>query len=399
MTRTVTLQRAPSFAIAVSLLAFANFAIVTTEFVVVGLLPAMAGDLGLSLPTTGWLVTSFALAAALLGPPLTMMADRYAARHVVIATALIFAAGNLLTALVPDFGVLIAVRIVLGGVLPAFISVASVAATRLTTADRQGWAISLVNLGVVTTTVLGIPIATMVADAAGWQASFVGLAGLGLVSAGLIAVWFPRTSTTATPAAGSAAALLKRGGFLVHLLLSGILFTAMFIAYTYIAAFLGAAAGLDGTAIGSVLMGFGIAGVLGNALAGRLVDRDPLITSLVVAGALAILMASTALAAQRPALLVALVLLWGVAHMAAFVASQVRVTKAGKQAPAFAMSLNISICNLGIALGATLGGHIVDAYGIDRIGYGGSAIAAAAFALAAAMLAVRARGKASAPRR
>ncbi|HKU94004.1 MAG TPA: hypothetical protein VJR58_01955, partial [Vineibacter sp.] len=129
------------------------------------------------------------------------------------------------------------------------------------------------------------------------------------------------------------------------------------------------------------------------------VDRDPLITSLVVAGALAILMASTALAAQRPALLVALVLLWGVAHMAAFVASQVRVTKAGKQAPAFAMSLNISICNLGIALGATLGGHIVDAYGIDRIGYGGSAIAAAAFALAAAMLAVRARGKASAPRR
>ena len=391
MTCTATLPRTPSFAIAVSLLAFANFVIVTTEFVVVGLLPAMADDLGLSLPAAGWLVTGFALAAALLGPPLTMLASRYPARHVVIAAALIFTAGNLMTVLVPDFEVLIAIRIVQGSVLPAFVSVASIAAARLTTPDRQGWAISLVNTGVVATTVLGIPIAAMVADTAGWRASFIGLAGLGLLSAGLIAVWLPRTTAAATPAAGNTTALLKRGSFIVHLLLSGVLFTAMFAAYTYVAAFL-AAAGFDGTAIGWVLMGFGVAGVLGNWLAGRLVDRDALTTSVAVAGTLAILMVSVALAAQMSMLLVAVVLLWGVAHMAAFVASQVRVTQAGKQAPAFAMSLNISICNLGIALGATLGGRIVDVYGIDRIGYGGGAIAVVACAIAAAMLAVRVRG-------
>ncbi len=393
MTRTARSTHAPSFAIAVSLLAFANFAIVTTEFVVVGLLPAMAGDLGLSLPTTGWLVTSFALAAALLGPPLTVLADRYAARHVFLAATLIFTVGNLLTVLVPDIGVLIAVRIVQGSVLPAFVSVASVTAARLTTPDRQGWAISLVNLGVAATTVLGIPIATVVADTAGWRVSFAGLAGLGLVSAGLIAVWFPRATTTQTPPAGNATTLLRHTGFLVHLLLSGVLFTAMFVAYTYIAAFLGTAAGFDGTTIGGLLMGFGIAGVFGNGLAGRLVDRDPLATSLAVAGALTVLLTSVALAAQRPTLLVVLVLLWGIAHMAAFVASQVRVAQAGKAAPAFAMSLNISVCNLGIALGATLGGHIVDAYGLDRIGYGGSVIAGVAFAIAAAMLATRLRGK------
>lgn len=389
MTCVATAARMPPFAVTVSLLAFANFVIVTTEFVILGLLPAMAHDLGLSLAEVGWFVTAFALAAAVLGPPLTLLADRYAARSVFMAAALVFAAGNLIAILVSDPAALIAVRIVQGSVLPVFVSVASVAAARLVSPDRQGWAISLVNTGVVAATVLGIPIATMAADAAGWRVSFTGLAVLGLISAGLIAIWFPHTATVASPARHAGAALLWRRRFLAHLLLSGVLFTAMFTGYTYVAAFLGTVAGFDGTAIGWMLMGFGIAGVFGNWLAGRLVDRDPIAASLSVAAALTALMASAALAAPLPALLVALVLLWGIAHMAAFVVSQVRVVSAGKEAPAFAMSMNISICNLGIALGATLGGRIAATYGIDTVGYGGSAIAVVAAVIAVAMMAAR----------
>jgi DHA1 family inner membrane transport protein len=115
---------------------------VTTEFVVVGLLPAIAGDLNLSLAEAGWLVSWFALAAALLGPPLTMLAGRYEPRRVLVAAAIVFAGGNLAAALVPHHSILIAVRLVQGCALPVFASVAIVAAARLAGSGREGWSIS-----------------------------------------------------------------------------------------------------------------------------------------------------------------------------------------------------------------------------------------------------------------
>ena len=118
------------------------FVVVTTEFVVVGLLPAIARDLSLSLSQAGWLVSWFALGAALLGPPLTMLAGRYEPRHVLVATVMVFAGGNLTAALIPHYAVLIGVRLVQGCALPVFASVAIVAASRLAGSGREGWSIS-----------------------------------------------------------------------------------------------------------------------------------------------------------------------------------------------------------------------------------------------------------------
>lgn len=136
----LAVKSASSFTLAVGLLAFTIFVIVTTEFVVVGLLPAMAKDLNLSLAEAGWFVTWFALAAALLGPPLTMLAGRCDPRHVLITAAIIFAAGNLAIALAPHYFIVVAVRLLQGCALPAVVSVASVAAARLAGAEREGWA-------------------------------------------------------------------------------------------------------------------------------------------------------------------------------------------------------------------------------------------------------------------
>lgn len=389
-------RHAPFFALAVILLAFAIFVVVTTEFVVVGLLPAMASDLNLSLADAGWFVTWFALAAALLGPPLTMLAGRGDPRHVLVTVATVFATGNLAIALMPHYSVVVAVRLLQGCALPAVASVAIVAAARLAGAEREGWAISLVNVGVVAATVLGIPAGAMVADKAGWPASFASLALLGLISAGLVAVWFPRMETAKQPSMLTEASLLWRPAFLMHLLLSGVTFAAMFAGYTYIAAFLGTAADLDGATVAWALMGFALAGVFGNWVAGRMVDRDPLAATAWVAFALMLAMAAVAPAGESlSALLVLVVGLWGAAHMAAFVISQVRVMRAAREAPAFAMSLNISVCNLGIGLGATLGGRIVDQYGVGAVGYGGAAAAAAALLIAVAMTAPRFRAPAT----
>lgn len=138
----------------------------------------------------------------------------------------------------------------------------------------------------------------------------------------------------------------------MHLLLSCILFAGMFAGYTYIAAMLSALANLDAATIGWAPMGIGFAGVFGNWLAGRVVDRDPLAATAWVAFALAFAMAAVAPAGQSLSGLLGLAVgLWGAAHMAAFVTSQVRVMRAGGEAAAFAISLNISVCNLGIGLG------------------------------------------------
>jgi MFS transporter, DHA1 family, inner membrane transport protein len=390
-------RHAPSFALAVSLLTFAMFVVVTTEFVVVGLLPAMASDLNVSLPDAGWFVTWFALAAALLGPPLTILAGRRNPRHVLVAAAAVFAAGNLAIALAPHYIVVVAVRVLQGCVLPAVASVAIVAAARMAGAGREGWAISLVNIGIVAATVLGVPAGAMMADRAGWAVSFAGLGLLGLISAGLVAVWFPRMEIAKQPSMLTEASLLWRPAFLMHLLLSGVMFTAMFAGYTYIAALLGTVAHLDGATIAWALMGFGLAGALGNWIAGRRVDRDPLAATAWVASALMLAMAAVASAGQGLSVVLVLVIgSWGAAHMAAFVISQVRVMRAAREAPAFAMSLNISVCNLGIGLGATLGGQIVEHYGVGSVGYGGAAIAAAALLLAVAMKASRFRAPAAA---
>jgi predicted MFS family arabinose efflux permease len=390
-------RQAPFFALAIILLSFAMFVVVTTEFVVVSMLPAMASDLKVSLADAGWFVTWFALAAAVLGPPLTMLAGRRDPRHVLVTAAAVFAAGNLAIALVPHYSVVVAVRLLQGCALPAVASVAIIAAARLAGSGREGWAISLVNIGVVAATVLGVPAGAMVADRAGWPASFAGLALSGLISAGLVAVWFPRMELAKQPSMLAEVSLLWRPAFLMHLLLSGVLFTAMFAGYTYVAAFLATVIHLDAATIAWALMGFGLAGVFGNWVAGRMVDRDPLAATAWVASALLLAMAAVASAGQGlSALLVLVIGLWGAAHMAAFVISQVRVMRAAREAPAFAMSLNISVCNLGIGLGATLGGRIVDQYGVGSVGYGGAAVAAAALLIAVAMKASRFRAPAAA---
>ena len=323
----------------VGLLAFAMFVIVTTEFVVVGLLPALAKDLNLSLAEAGWFVTWFALAAALLGPPLTMLAGRCDPRHVLITVAIIFATGNLAIALAPYYSIVVAVRLLQGCALPAIASVAIVTAARLAGAEREGWAVSRVNIGVVATTVLGVPVGAIVADKAGWHASFSGLALLGLISAGLVAVWFPRMEIAKQPLMLTEVSLLWRPGFVMHLLLSCILFTGMFAGYTYIAALLGTLAHLDGATTGWALMGFGLAGVFGNWIAERVADRDPLAATAWVALVLAFAMAVVAPAGERLSSLLGLVVgLWGGAHMAAFVISQVRVMRAGREAAAFALA-------------------------------------------------------------
>ncbi|MCJ8338752.1 MAG: MFS transporter [Pseudomonadales bacterium] len=374
--------------LAISLLAFTMFVIVTSEFTVVGLLPVMATDLNVGLSGAGWFISCFALGASLLGPPVTMLVARYQSVKFLVAGSVFFAAGNLLIAITPSFYTVIVTRVLQGALLPAMISIAALEATRLAGVGREGWAISRVNLGVAATTIVGVPLSTFVADKLGWSMSFAGLALLGLICAVAIALWFVDEGGAGTKQSSRlpAVSLLWQPRFLLQLLLSSVLFASMFSGYSYIAALLAAATNINGPMLGWALMGFGIAGVLGNWLCGQVAERDPLALTAWVSLALAIAMAAFSSAASSLIGLILVLGLWGCAHLAAFVVSQIRVMQAGRGAPAFALALNISACNLGIGIGATIGGMSVDSYGVEAASYTGSVLATVAFLIAVLMI-------------
>jgi predicted MFS family arabinose efflux permease len=303
----------------------------------------------------------------------------------------LFALGNLVVVLAPNYAIVAAVRVVQGAILPLFISVATAAVARLAGPRQAGRAIANVNVGVVIATVFAVPAGVFLADLSGWTASFVVLASLSGVAMLIVAAAFPRFDSTGLASFRDQASILGRPRFQAHLLLSAVLFVGMFAAYTYLAAFLQSIAGFNGQLVALTLVGFGLAGMVGNWVCGRVVNRGPIEATAATALVLALAMLVVSFAGGRLFLLLPVLAVWGAAHSAAFVLCHVRTMLAAPEAAAFAGSLNISVCNLGVASGAVVGGWVVERYGVDAIGMAGGLFAAAAVGIAFAMRAAMGR--------
>jgi len=370
------------------LMAVATAVIVATEFIVVGLLPVLARDLNVSVAEAGRLVGAFALAAAILGPPLTLATASQPPRRVLALALLLFAGGNIVAVLFPSYPVLMAVRVVQGAALPVSVSIGTAAVMALASPDRRGAALAHANIGFIIGIVGALPASVALAEAGEWVASFLALAILAIAAAALVATCFPAVAHAQPPSFGRQAALLIRPLFVSHLVLSVAVFTAMFAAYTYLAAWLEEVAGQSAIEIALTLAAFGTAGMVGNMIAARFADRATLGATL---AALAILVVAVILASRlydQPPLLYPLLAAWGAAHMAGITLCQVRVTLAGSTAPAFAMAMNIASANLGIALGALAGGLAVDSWGVNAIGWGTAGLTVIAAAMVAATAAL-----------
>lgn len=342
-------------------------AVVGSEFIVIGLLPRIASDLKLPLVGVSQLTALFALAAAVAGPPVTLFASRYAPRRVLIVTLLLFAMTNAVLAVASSFPLMLMARIAQGAALPAFISVGTAEVARLAPVEARGSALARANLGFVLGVLLALPAGIALAQAGDWRVPFVVLAILPMPMALGIHAWFPRAAASTVPTASSQLDLLRRGPFLGHLLLSIALFAGMFSAYTFLGAWLEGGLGLHGSGVALALLGFGAAGLVGNSLAARVADRLPLLAT----GIAVVALAASVNAATWVHGIVAAILplaIWSVAHTAGVTLSQVRVALAGAEAPAFAMTLNVSAANLGIALGASAGGWAIDRWGMSAMG-------------------------------
>jgi len=379
--------RATGANMAIAILALAGFVIVTTEFLIIGLLPSMARDLGISISDAGLLVTLFAFTVMLFGPPLTAMLSHLDRKKTFVAILIIFAASNALAAVSSNIWVLALARFIPALALPVFWGTASETAGMMAGPKQAGKAVARVYLGISAAMLFGIPLGTLFADAVGWRGAFWALTVLSLLMAVLLWVVMPTIAPTAKVGLAKQAKILADPRFIINLLLSILLFTAMFTAYTYLADTLERIAMVPSAQVGWWLMGFGAVGLIGNNLGGRYVDSSPLGSTIVFALLLGVGMAASVPAAGSIPILGAVLVLWGVAHTALFPICQIRVMQTAPKAQALAGTLNVSAANAGIGLGSVIGGLTIEQLGLSAVGFVAAAIAL--LAIVTALIAIQ----------
>ena len=371
-----TAQRSSITSIAV--ISIAAFMLVTTEFIIVGLLPALAADLNISVSMAGQLVTLFALAVAISGPVMTAWLSNVERRFLFSVILVVFAISNSLSAIAPNYTILAISRLVSAVLLPVFWGTASETAAQLVPKDQGGKAVSQVYLGVSAALLLGVPLGTVAAGVVGWRGTFWILACLCLAMAVVAYLLLPKVKVTDKSNLKALGGVLKNPYVLANLLLSLIIFTGMFTSYTYLANLFQDVAHIPSDHVGWWLMGFGAVGLYGNQLAGRFVDRHPVTATVLCAAALAVGTCAAVLMADIKIFFVVALIIWGIAHTAMFPLCQVRVMNSSQHAKAFAGTLNISAANAGIGFGAMLGGWVISVADLPTAAYVASALAVAA---------------------
>ncbi|WP_432109522.1 MFS transporter [Streptomyces sp. AA1529] len=404
-------------------LAIGAFGIGTTEFVIMGLLPEVAAEFGVSIPTAGYLASGYAVGVLLGAPVLAVLGTRISRKRMLMLLMGLFVLGNLVSALAPAFGVMLAGRVIASLAHGAFFGIGSIVAAGLVAPHRKAAAISLMFTGLTLANVVGVPLGTLLGQQAGWRLTFVAVAGLGVLGLAGVAALVPRDIPAPAPVPSPAPdgpvpepgpgrprtgrirdelAAFRNVQVLLAMGMTVLGFGGVFAAITYIAPMMTEAAGYADTSVTWLLVLFGVGMVAGNLVGGRFADRALLpmlcIALVALAGTLA---AFTVTAHDKAAAAVTLTLI-GAFGFATVPPLQKRVLDQTANAPTLASAMNIGAFNLGNALATWLGGLVLGAgFGptSPNIAGAGLALGALALAVTSALLERRGpRGATSAPR-
>ncbi|SFK62655.1 MFS transporter, DHA1 family, inner membrane transport protein [Streptosporangium canum] len=365
-------------------LAIGAFGIGTTEFVIAGLLPEVARDFGVSIPTAGYLISGYALGVAAGAAPMTVLGTRMRRKHLLLALMVIFILGNVLSALAPTYGLMMTGRIVASFTHGAFFGVGAILAGDLVAPGRRASAIALMFTGLTLANVLGVPMGTFIGQAFGWRVTFWVVAGLGVVGLLGIAALVPAQPRPTGTDIGAELAVFRNPQVWLAIAMTVLGFGGVFASFTYIAPMMTEVAGFSEGAVSWLLVLFGIGLVIGNLLGGRLADRAlmPSLYALLAGLALVLAVFTFTSRAQIPAAIT--VFLLGAFGFATVPPLQKRVLDNAAAAPTLASAVNIGAFNLGNALAAWLGGLVITAgLGYTAPNWVGALLAAAALALAA----------------
>ena len=346
-------------------LALGGFGIGLAEFVIMGLLPEVAADFAVSEATAGWLISGYALAVVVGALLLTATVIRLERKPVLAALMVLFAVGNLISALAPDYQLMMIGRIIAALAHGAFFGIGAVVASSLVPADKKAGAIAIMFTGLTAANVLGVPFGTMLGQAAGWRSTFFAITGIGVLSLIGILAWVPKAAAGAgtTSPAGLRGELkaFRSGQVWLSILVTILGYGGVFGAFTYIAYTLTEVSGFAASAVPWLLVLFGGGLFLGNTLGGRAADKNVDRTLVVVLAVLvAVLVAFALTAHSQPLTIVSIVLLGGFGF-ATVPGLQMRVMKYASGAPTLASGANIGAFNVGNALGSWLGGVTITA--------------------------------------
>ncbi|KQY60317.1 MFS transporter [Aeromicrobium sp. Root495] len=342
-------------------LALGGFGIGLTEFVIMGLLPEVATDFGVSEVTAGWLITGYALGVVVGALGLTAAVTRLPRRTALMGLLVLFVVGNLTSALAPTYEVMLAGRVVAALCHGAFFGIGSVVAAGLVAPERKAGAIAIMFTGLTLANVLGVPFGTFLGQQLGWRSTFYAISAIGVVALVGIALLVRLPVEQEAPSLRRELGAFRARQVWWSLVLTVLGFGGMFGAFSYIAYTLTEVSGFASSSIPWLLVLMGLGLLVGNLVGGRAADRNLPRTLLVTLAGLTVVLAAFAAGADsRPAALAGLFLLGGVGF-ATVPALQMRVMSYAPDAPTMASSANIAAFNLGNALGAWLGGLTIGA--------------------------------------
>lgn len=387
-THTATLRtksNSKSLPAALWALTISAFGIGTTEFVIVGLLPTVANDLNTSISSAGLLVSLYALGVAIGAPVLTALTSKMARKQLLIGIMVLFIIGNGLAAMAPSFTLLILARILTGFAHGVFFAIGSTIAASLVSEDKRASAISIMFAGLTVAIVTGVPLGTYIGQNFGWRATFVGVAILGIIGAISSYILVPATIKKSKPLRiVDQLKVLKNRSILLVLSITALGYGGTFVTFTYLAPLLEEVTGFSADMTSILLLIYGIAIALGNVIGGKVSNKKPGKALMIMFALQAVVLIILFFTASSKIWSVVTLFFMGILAFSNVPALQLYVVKMSeKYLPGtedVSSALNIAAFNVGIAIGAYIGGLIIESsLGVEATPWAGSILVVIGF--------------------
>ena len=368
-------------------LTISAFAIGTTEFVIVGLVPTISEQLSISLPSAGLLVSIYALGVAVGAPVLTALTGKLPRKQLLIGLMALFTAGNLLAWLSPNYETLIVARLLTGLAHGVFFSIGSTIATSLVTKEKAASAIAIMFGGLTVALVTGVPLGTFIGQHFGWRETFLAVSAIGVIAIISSTILVPNNiPTRAVANLKDQLKVMTHPHLLIIYAITALGYGGVFTAFTFLAPMMQDLAGYSPAAVSWILLGYGVSVAIGNIWGGKLADRHGAVPALkFIFAALTVLLLVFQFTASSHIGALVTVLIMGIFAFGNVPGLQVYVVqKAEEYTPNsvdVASGLNIAAFNIGIALGSVIGGQIVQSFGLAQTPWIGAVIVAGALLL------------------
>jgi predicted MFS family arabinose efflux permease len=368
-------------------LTISAFAIGTTEFVIVGLIPTIAEQLGVTVPSAGLLVTIYAIGVAIGAPVLTALTGRVPRKLLLISLMVLFTLGNLLAWQSPGYGTLVVARLLTGLAHGVFFSIGSTIATSLVAKEKAASAIAIMFGGLTVALVTGVPLGTFIGQHFGWRETFLAVSLIGVIATVASAILVPNNiKNQASASIREQFKVLTHPRLLLIYAITALGYGGVFTTFTFLAPMMQELAGFSAPAVSWILLAYGIAVAIGNIWGGKLADRHGAVRALsFIFAALAVLLLVFQFTASHSIAALLTVIVMGVFAFGNVPGLQVYVVQKAEQytpnAVDVASGLNIAAFNVGIALGSVIGGQTVATLGLAQTPWMGALIVLVALLL------------------